>query len=192
MRHRVSKKHFGRDTNHRKALLRNLVRSLVENGEVTTTVAKAKETRRLSDKIIAKASKGDLNTRRNLHKFFGKRDVVNTLVDRIAPAMKDRISGFTRLVKVGKRRGDNSEMAKLSLVKKPERLGDLKSGLNNKDVVKPKKKTASKKKVVKNIKKAVATPQQRPLAQKKTTAKVVASTARMKKTSSTKTGTRSK
>lgn len=151
MRHLVQKRHFNRDTNHRKHLLRNLVRSLVEMGEITTTVAKAKETKRISDKLISRAGQNTLATRRVLHRFFGKRDVVNTLVESIAPAMADRKSGFTTLTKVGKRRGDNTEMAKLSLVIKPENLGTLKSKKESSKSAEPEKKSAtpSKKAVVK-------------------------------------------
>lgn len=128
MRHKVAAKHFNRDANQRKMLLRNLLVELIEHGHLTTTVTRAKEIRRISDKLIHKAQTDSLNTRRTLHRFFGRRDVVNTLVDRIAPVMKDRTSGFTRLVSAGTRRGDNSDIAKLSLVTMPDRVDSLKSG----------------------------------------------------------------
>lgn len=127
MRHRIRDKKFNRDANHRKALLRNLVRSLVENGEVTTTEIKAKELRRLSDRLIHKAQTNTIATRQLIHRFFGKRDVVNTLVDRIAPLMVDRVSGFTTLTKMGKRKGDNSSVVKVALVHKPATMGSLKA-----------------------------------------------------------------
>jgi large subunit ribosomal protein L17 len=127
MIHRVKRKHFNRDTNHRKALLRNLVRSLVETGSVTTTDTKAKELRRLSDKLIHKAQQNTISARQLLHRFFGVKDVVNTLVDRIAPAMSDRVSGFTSLTKVGNRKGDNGKMIKVALMTMPATgLGSLK------------------------------------------------------------------
>lgn len=168
MRHQVKIKHFNRDTKARKALLRGLVRSFIEFGYITTTIAKAKETKRLSDKLIAKAKQGDLNTRRVLHRFFGKRDIVNTLVDKVAPLFPKRNSGFSRIMRLGKRRGDNTKMVRLELVK--QKLDQtLKSGkkypskvkISAKKIVKKKvktKKTAVKKKtVVKKIaaKKAV-------------------------------------
>ncbi|HEX9817826.1 MAG TPA: 50S ribosomal protein L17 [Patescibacteria group bacterium] len=128
MRHRVKAKHFNRDVNHRKMLLRNLVRSLVEQGEITTTQAKAKETKRWADKLIGQAQSQSLATRRRLHRFFGTTDVVNTLVDKVAPAMNKRTAGFSRITNLGQRRGDNTELVKLSLVEKPESLGTLKSG----------------------------------------------------------------
>lgn len=128
MRHRIAHKHFNRDSNHRKALLKNLVRGLVLEGEVTTTVTKAKELKRLADKLFHKAQTDTISTRRNLHRFFGRRDAVNTLVERIAPAMSDRVSGFTRIVPAGLRRGDNAALATVSLVNKPATVGTLKSG----------------------------------------------------------------
>lgn len=127
MRHRVKKSFFNRDTKHRQAMLKNGLRNLVLNGELVTTAAKAKEYKRLADKLITQALKDTVQARRQLHEFFGKRDVVNSLVDRIAPLFKDRISGFTRITKEGIRRGDNTEMVKLALVVKPENLGSLKN-----------------------------------------------------------------
>ncbi len=139
MRHRVKTKQFNRDTQHRKALLVNLVRALVEQGHIVTTKEKAKEVKRHADVVIGKALNDSLHTRRILHQFFGKRDVVNTLVEKIAPAMKNRVSGFTTLKTVGKRRGDNSLMVKLELVEKPEGIGSLKKDGSKQPVVSSKK-----------------------------------------------------
>jgi len=130
-------------------LVRNLVRSLVEHGEIVTTEAKAKETKRWADKLIGKAQKNTVATKRQLHAFFGTREVVNTLVDKIAPSMKKRVSGFSRIVKLGKRRGDNTELVKLSLVEKSEKLGTLKSGIDYSSRQTKKKKSASAQKITK-------------------------------------------
>lgn len=148
MRHRIKDKKFNRDANSRKALFKNLVRSLVEKGSITTTQAKAKETKRIADKLIGKAKVDSIATRRNLHRFFGARDVVNTLVDKIAPQFEDRVSGFTRITKVGVRRGDNTTMAELSLIKKPETVGSLKN-TEAKKADKAEKKAPAKKKAKK-------------------------------------------
>ena len=129
MKHRIKIKKFNRDTKSRKALFKALVRSLVETGSIVTTQAKAKEARRIADKLIGKAKDATLETRRTLHRFFGTRDVVNTLVEKIAPVFADRNSGFTRITKMGVRRGDNSEMAQLTLVTMPEAVGSLKKPL---------------------------------------------------------------
>lgn len=176
MRHRVKIKHFNRDSKHRKALLTNLIRFLIENGEITTTKEKAKEVKRLADKVIAKAQTDDLNTRRQLHKIFGKRDVVNTLVDVVAKKMSGRNSGFTTIVSLGKRRGDNSEMAKLSLVEKIEKNG-LKKTKDAKKKEVSKKVTAKKAETKKApVKKADAkkTESKKATAKKETKKKVTA------------------
>jgi large subunit ribosomal protein L17 len=156
MRHRLKIKHFGRDHNNRKHLLRNLVRSLIEHGEIETTEAKAKEVKRISDKLIGKAKTDSLAVRRQLHTFFGKRDVVNTLVDRVAPAMKDRISGFSSIKKLGKRRGDNSVLVKLSLVEEAAHNLGLKAPKAKKaeEKKKPAKKKVAKTTAKKSVKKA--------------------------------------
>lgn len=127
MRHRVAKRHFNRDTNARKALLAGLMRELVVSGKITTTEAKAKEVARLFDKQLSKAKRGTLADRRKLHQMFGKRDVVNTLVDRIAPTVADRTSGFTTRSVIGKRRGDNALLVQVALVVAPESTATLKA-----------------------------------------------------------------
>jgi large subunit ribosomal protein L17 len=127
MRHRIQDKKFNRDANERKALFMGLLRNLTEQGQIVTTRARAKVIKRLADKMITQAKVDTIASRRELHKIFGKRDVVNTLVDRVAPAMADRNSGYTRVVALGSRRGDNTPMVKLSFVIIPEQTG-LKSG----------------------------------------------------------------
>lgn len=153
MRHRVKIKHFNRDSKARKALFKGLVRSLVEHGAIVTTESKAKEIKRIADKIISNAKVDTTATRRLLHKFFGRRDVVNSLVDRIAPVFSDKTSGFTTIEDAGLRRGDNTKLSKLSLTKMPSRIGTLKAEK------KPAKEVAAKKVVAKKVaaKKTVAT-----------------------------------
>lgn len=119
MRHQIKAKHLNRDSNSRKALFKGLVTSLITSGTIQTTEPKAKVIRGLVDKIIHRAQEGSVNTRRVLARFFGRRDVVNELVDKVAPAMKDRSSGFTRIVRLGKRRGDNTMLVKMELIKNP-------------------------------------------------------------------------
>ncbi|MBQ6154268.1 50S ribosomal protein L17 [bacterium] len=116
MRHRVSKKYFNRDTKARRALLLGVAVAVLEHGEIVTTKAKAKEAARLIDSAISKAKKGDLAAKRQLHRIFGRRDVVNNLCERVAPVFANRQSGFTRLTKMGNRRGDNTTLYRLSLV----------------------------------------------------------------------------
>lgn len=148
MRHRVAKRHFNRDTNARKALLVGLMRQLVISGKITTTEAKAKEVARLFDKQLSKAKRGSLTDRRKLHQVFGKRDVVNTLVDRIAPTVSDRTSGFTTRSVIGKRRGDNALLVQVALVVAPDSTATLKApaGSQKKAAVHTSKKGTAKSK----------------------------------------------
>jgi len=126
MKHRVKAKHFNRDNSSRKALLKNLLRDLFEHGEIKTSEARTKEVRRLADKMISKALENTLAARRELHKFFGRRDVVNALVDKIAPMFGEKKSGFTALEKLAARRGDNTTLFKLSLLTGDVRVTSLK------------------------------------------------------------------
>lgn len=107
---------LGRRTDHRTAMLRNLVQSLFENGKIETTVTRAKEVRREAEKMITLGKKGDLSSRREALKYIYKKDVVNTLFEEIAPVYADRQGGYTRILKLGPRRGDGSEMCILELV----------------------------------------------------------------------------
>jgi large subunit ribosomal protein L17 len=120
MRHRVSGKRLSRDRGHRKALFKNLIKALVIHGEVKTTEAKAKTVRRLVEKVITKGKIGTLHTRRLIEAFLQDKKVVNRLVDEVAPLFKDRPGGYTRIVRLGKRKGDDAMVVKLELVAKPE------------------------------------------------------------------------
>lgn len=114
MKHRIAGKKLNRSSKHRKALFKNLLASLFLNHELTTTETKAKVIKRLSDKFITKAKVGDLHHRRQIHSFFNNKQVTHTLVDVLAPQMKNRTSGFTKIAKLGERRGDNTAMARLT------------------------------------------------------------------------------
>ena len=129
MRHRRKLIKLGRNTKQRQALFKMQLRQLVLQGSLTTTEAKAKQIKRLMDKIVYRAKTNTVDSRRKLHKIFGNRNVVNTLVDQVAPLFDDRDSGFTSLQVVGKRRGDNSLLVKLAFIKQREHLGTLKKTL---------------------------------------------------------------
>ena len=107
---------LGRTADHRKALLRNQVTSLLRNGKIETTVAKAKETRRMSEKMITLAKRGDLHARRQVLAYIYDEDVVTKLFEEIGPNYAERNGGYTRVLKLGPRRGDAAEMAILELV----------------------------------------------------------------------------
>jgi len=153
MRHRVKKFHLNRDTNHRKALFVNMGRQLVEHGTIVTSRQKAKAIKRIADKMVAKAKKDSVSTRRQLHRFFGKRDIVNVLVEKVAPAHKDNVGGVTRIKPHVVRRGDTTKMVKLSFVNEYELPNGLKAPeQTKKKATKKKSKTTKKKKTTKKAK----------------------------------------
>ncbi len=108
---------LGRSTDHRTAMLRGLVTALVDNGSVTTTVTRAKDVRSLAERYITLAKDGSLANRRRAMEFFTKESVVKKLFDEIAPAYSERAGGYCRVTRIGPRRGDAAELAKLELVK---------------------------------------------------------------------------
>lgn len=120
MRHRVYNPKFSRHTNARKALFRELNRSLFEHGYIVTTQEKAAVIRRMSDKLVADAKRADITARRSIASYFGERNTANNLVDKWLPQLKDRNSGFSKIEVIGKRRGDNATLVKLSLAVKDE------------------------------------------------------------------------
>ena len=107
---------LGRPTAHRKSMLRNQTTDLLRNGRITTTVTRAKETRRMAEKMITLGKRGDLHARRQALAYIYDEDVVRELFDNIAPKYADRSGGYTRIIKLGQRQGDTAEMAFLELV----------------------------------------------------------------------------
>ena len=108
---------LGRPTAHRMAMLRGLVTLLLENGQVETTLTRAKEVRSLAEKMITLGKKNTLASRRAALAFITKRAVVVKLFDEIAPKYAERQGGYTRILKTGPRRGDAAEMAIITLIK---------------------------------------------------------------------------
>ena len=107
---------LGRISAHRDLMLRNLVTSLFKNGRIETTDKKAKEAKRLAEKMITLAKRGDLHARRQVLSFVTEETVVKDLFDEIAPKYEDRNGGYTRTMKLGPRRGDAAEMVIIELV----------------------------------------------------------------------------
>lgn len=107
---------LGRETSHRNLMLRNLVTDLLRNGRIETTVTRAKETRRMAEKMITLAKRGDLHARRQVLAYVLEEQVVKTLFDEIAPKYTERNGGYTRMIKKGPRRGDGAEVVILELV----------------------------------------------------------------------------
>ena len=107
---------LGRTTDHRKAMLRAMVTFLVENGQIETTVTRAKEVRAVAEKMITIAKTNDLHSKRQVMAYVTKESVAKKLFDEIAPNYADRQGGYTRIIKTGPRRGDAAEMALIQLV----------------------------------------------------------------------------
>ena len=107
---------LGRSSDHRKAMLRAMVTYLLENGKIETTVTRAKEVRSMAEKMITTAKTNDLHSKRQVLAYVTKEDVVKKLFDDIAPKYADVKGGYTRIIKIGPRRGDAAEMAIIELV----------------------------------------------------------------------------
>ncbi|KYO63903.1 MULTISPECIES: 50S ribosomal protein L17 [Thermovenabulum] len=107
---------LGRDSGHRKMMLRNLVTSLLRHGRIITTETRAKEVRSIAEKIITTAKKNDLASRRLVLAEVLDETTVKELFDKIAPKYQDRNGGYTRIVKIGPRRGDSAELVVLELI----------------------------------------------------------------------------
>lgn len=107
---------LGRASDHRKAMLRGMVTLLFEKGKIVTTVARAKEVRSAAEKMITLGKAGTLHTKRQVYGYITKEDVAKKLFDDIAPKYADKNGGYTRIIKIGPRRGDAAEMAVIELV----------------------------------------------------------------------------
>jgi large subunit ribosomal protein L17 len=117
MRHKVAGRNLSRPTEHRWALYRNQVTSLLAHEKITTTEAKAREVRILAEKMITLGKDGSLASRREALAFITDKKVVNKLFAEIAPGYTDRNGGYTRLLKLGPRPGDSAPMVQIELVK---------------------------------------------------------------------------
>lgn len=116
MRHNVKGRKLGRTTEHRQALFRNQLASLVESGRIRTTLAKAKELRPIAEKIVTKGKRGSLDARRQVRRWISQRELVKKLFDEVAPRFQERNGGYLRILKLGPRPGDGAEMAILEWV----------------------------------------------------------------------------
>ncbi|MDE2975368.1 MAG: 50S ribosomal protein L17 [Gemmatimonadota bacterium] len=116
MRHRKKGRSLSRSPSHRKALLRNMAASLFRHERITTTTARAKELRPYAERLITLAKRGDLHARRLVARRIADRDVLGKLFDDIGPRYAERAGGYTRILKLGNRRGDAADMALIELV----------------------------------------------------------------------------
>ena len=165
MRHRWSGRKLGRTASHRKALLRTMVTEFFENEKIVTTVPKAKELRSVAEKMITLGKKDSLHARRQALSFIRTKTVVFKLFDEVAPRYADRDGGYTRILRLGNRKGDSAEMAILELVGSEKEVKESKP----KKKAKPKAKEvpAAEKPEAKKEEKKSSAPKSKPKKAKK-------------------------
>jgi len=205
MRHRMQTRKLGRTSAHRKAMFRNLVTSLLEHERVETTDAKAKEVRRLADRMITLGKQGGLHARRRAMRVIHGREVAAKLFSELADRYRERAGGYTRLVKTRRRMGDSAAMSVVELVEPlggaaPKSAGKRKAEKAAASAAKPKKaaKAPAKKGTKEKTRKAAAPAKAKKTTAKKTSAKkttkkkATTKKASSKKTASKKSSTRKK
>jgi large subunit ribosomal protein L17 len=142
MRHQNANRKLSRNTSHRRALLRNMVTSFLEHGRLMTTLPKAKEIRPLAEKMITLGKRDSLHARRQVQSYLLKDAIAKKVFDTIAPKFADRKGGYSRIIKLGNRKGDGADLAIIELlgselsVKKAERVAKA----EEKEAKKPKDK----------------------------------------------------
>lgn len=128
MRHRKGPRKLNRTSSHRKAMFANMAAALVKHEQISTTLPKAKELRRVVDKLISLGKRGDLHARRQALSTLRDRDLVEKLFSTLAERYADRPGGYTRVMKAGFRYGDSAPMAIIELVDRDEDAKGLDSG----------------------------------------------------------------
>lgn len=128
MKHNITHRKLNRTSSHRKALLMNLSNALIKHEQITTTLPKAKELRPFVEKVITLGKKGDLNARRKTISILQDEKNTKKIFDIFADRYKDRSGGYTRIVKIGNRFGDNAPTAVIELVDRDENAKGLDSG----------------------------------------------------------------
>ena len=148
MRHRNANRKLSRNSSHRRAMLRNLVTDFLDHGRLMTTLPKAKEVRPLAEKMITLGKRDNLHARRQLQSYLMREPVAKKVFDTIAPRFADRKGGYSRIIKLGHRKGDGADLAIIELlgseleVKKAERLEQAKE----REAKRPKKEKDKKEK----------------------------------------------
>ena len=107
---------LGRTSDHRKAMLRGMVTYLIENGQIETTVTRAKEVQAMAEKMITIAKDNSLHSKRQVYSYITKESVAKKMIEEVAPKYADRKGGYTRVIKTGPRRGEAAEMCIIELI----------------------------------------------------------------------------
>ena len=163
MRHRKAGKELGRNPSHRRAMLRNMVTSLLKHAQIETTDAKAKAVRPIAEKMITLAKRGDLHARRQALAYIQEKPVVHRLFEELKDRYLDRQGGYVRIVKKGTRKGDGADISVIQLLsaeagKKPGKKKPKKPKRSKTTDKKPKKKVETKKETVTAEKKSPKKP----------------------------------
>lgn len=145
MTHRVSHKRLSRDTNARRALLKNLATSLVLHERIVTTTAKAKSVRPVIEKLVTKAKNDTIIARRYLKSRLDKESAVNKMLELIGPTFKERPGGYTRILKLGQRPGDRAETSLIEFVENVSEVAAKKKIEEKKNPKKPTEQIRAKK-----------------------------------------------
>lgn len=116
MRHRKTGRKLGKTSSHREAMLRNMVTSLLKYEKITTTDAKAKELRKVAEKMITLGKRGDLHARRQALSFVRDKEIVGKLFNELSARYRDYTGGYTRIMKMGNRVGDNAPMSIIEFI----------------------------------------------------------------------------
>jgi large subunit ribosomal protein L17 len=141
MRHLKANKKLGMDSSHRKAVLRNMVTSLIEHERIKTTDTRAKELRCIAEKMVTLGKRGDLHALRQTMEVIRLKSVAKKLFEDIAPRYKDINGGYTRIIKVGHRHGDNAAISIIEFtVRKPEEKKEPKKPAKKKEKASPEEK----------------------------------------------------
>ncbi|MEM7050747.1 MAG: 50S ribosomal protein L17 [Acidobacteriota bacterium] len=127
MRHGMKNRKLGRTSAHRRAMFRNQLHALMEHERIITTLPKAKELRRLAERVVTRGRTDSVQARRWVRTWIDDRTVVKKVFDVISPRFEDRPGGYTRIIKLGPRQGDGAEMAVLEFVDYDETRGEADS-----------------------------------------------------------------
>jgi large subunit ribosomal protein L17 len=145
MRHLKANKKLGMDSSHRKAVLRNMVTSLIEHERIKTTDTRAKELRRIADRMVTLGKRGDLHALRQTMEVIRVKSVATKLFEDIAPRYKDINGGYTRIIKIGHRHGDNAPLSIIEFtVQKQEEKKEPKKDPKKESKKEPKKSVEKK------------------------------------------------
>jgi large subunit ribosomal protein L17 len=186
MKHRMHTRHLGRSSAHRKALLRNMVTSLLEHERIETTDAKAKELRRVADRMITLGKRGTLHARRRALRTIRSRVVTAKVFDSLAARYRDRAGGYTRVLKLGRRAGDAAPISIIELVDREAAVSAPRRGAEPGKA--PARKAAAAAKAAAAPKAKAAAPAAKPAARKRSAKPAADTKAKARKASPRKKG----